>query len=221
MAFGTRADAGRCLGHRLGHRRGGDTVVVGVACGGVWVARAVAEVLAAPLDVVVAQRVVDPFLPSRTVGAVVDGVVATVDVPVPRGAGFSLERLPLATEALAADVERRARRIRGGRAPENLDGRTAVVVDDGVLTGMTARAACRAVRVRGAQRVVLAVPVASLDAMIGLQDVAEEIVCIHTPQWMPGGLSRWYREFPPVTDDDVAEVLRRHAATGGSAQATA
>jgi putative phosphoribosyl transferase len=210
MAFGTRSDAGRCLGHRLGHRRGGDAVVVGVTRGGVRVAQTVAAALAAPLDMVVAQRVVDPFL-SRTVGAVVDGVVTTLDVPDSRGAGFSLERLPLATEALVADIERRARWIRGGRAPEDLGGRTAVVVDDGVVTGMTARAACRAVRLRGAQRVVLAVPVASVDALCGLQDVAEEIVCIHTPQWMPGGLSRWYREFPPVTDDDVADVLHRYA----------
>jgi predicted phosphoribosyltransferase len=215
MAFGTRSDAGRCLGHRLGHRRGGDVVVVGVARGGVCVARAVAEALAVPLDLVVAQRVVDPFLPSRTVGAVVEGVVTTVDDDLSKSTGFSLARLPLATEALMADVERRARSLRGGRAPESLDGRTAVVVDDGVVTGMTARGACRAVRLRGAHRVVLAVPVASLDAMLGLQDAAEEIVCIHTPQWIPGGLARWYREFPRVTDDDVAKILRRHGETGG------
>jgi putative phosphoribosyl transferase len=210
MAFHDRPAAGRRLAHRLEHLRGCRVVVLALARGGAPVAFEVARALSVPMDIVVAQRIEDPFMSGLTVGAVAEGGVAVTDGPALRLAGIAAEDLAEIARGVQADVDRRARRMRAGRAPVALAGRTALLVDDGVATGATARAACRAVRARGPERLVLAVPVASADAMVGLEDEAEEIVCIDRPGWL-AGLSPWYDEFPVTTDAEVAAILR-HAA---------
>lgn len=104
----------------------------------------------------------------------------------------------------------RVQRLRGGRPRIPLAGRTALVVDDGIASGTTAEAACRAARILGAQRIVLGVPVAPTHAVTALGRVAEEIVCTETPVWMPA-ISQWYGDFSPTSDDEVAVLLERAA----------
>ena len=195
MAFQDRPDAGRRLAHRLEHLRGCRVVVLALARGGAPVAFEVARALSVPMDVVVAKRIEDPFMSGLTVGAVAEGGVAVTDAPALRLAGISAKDLAGIARGHQVDVDRRARRMRAGRAPVALLGRTALLIDDGVATGATARAACRAVRARGPERLVLAVPVASADAMVGLEDEAEEIVCIDRPGWL-AGLTRGTTNFP-------------------------
>ncbi|MEV4624235.1 phosphoribosyltransferase family protein [Asanoa sp. NPDC049573] len=207
MTFQDRVDAGRRLARRLSHLRGCDAVVLGVARGGVPVAFEVAGALDTPLDVVVTERVADPFLSGQTIGALAEGGVRVFDASALRRAGIAPDNLDALTKELGAGVDRRARAMRAGRAPLSLAGRTAVIVDDGVATAASARAAARAVRARGAGRVVLAVPVAAADVLVGLADEIEETVCVERCPWMTG-ISGWYRDFPSVTDREVAKIVR-------------
>ena len=208
MAFRDRADAGRRLANRLAHLRGCDAVVLGVACGGVPVALEVARALGMPLDVVVTERVQDPFMSGVTLGAVAEGGVSAFDNSALRRAGISPDDLVEITTGLGAEVDRRARAMRAGRAPVTCVRRTALLVDDGIATGASAWAAARVARARGAQRVVLAVPVAAADAVTSLENEIDECVYVDSPPWMPS-ISRWYRHYPPTTDEEVAGILRR------------
>ncbi|MFY1671446.1 phosphoribosyltransferase [Plantactinospora sp. WMMB334] len=205
MSFRDRAEAGRRLGQRLAQLRGGDAVVLGVARGGAAVAYEVARVLAVPLDVVVVQRLVDPFVSGLTLGAVAEGGVVATDRTAVDRAGIDADGLARMVDAVRREVAQRGRRMRAGRAPVPLARRTAVVVDDGVGTGMTARAACRSVRARHPDRIVLAVPLATIGTVVALAQEAEEVVSIGAPAWLPER-SRWYR-LPAPSDEEVAELL--------------
>jgi putative phosphoribosyl transferase len=208
MAFKDRADGGRRLAHRLTHLRGSDAVVLGMARSGATTAFEVASFLAMPLDIVVTERIEDPFLSGLTVGAVAENGITVVDATALRCAGIAAHDLAEITNGLLAEVDRRARAMRAGRAPLSLVGRTALLIDDGVATGLSARAAARVVRARGADRVVLAVPVADADAVVGLEDEIEETVCVESTSWVPA-IGRWYSRYPPTTDQEVAAILRR------------
>ncbi|MEV4536672.1 phosphoribosyltransferase family protein [Asanoa sp. NPDC049518] len=208
MAFEDRADAGRRLASRLTHLRGCDAVVLGVVRGGVPVAFEVARALGMPLDVVVTGRVRDPFGSCVTLGAVAEGGVAVFDDTALRCAGIAEGDLLDLTAGLDAEIDRRARAIRSGRAPVTCTRRTVLLVDDGMATGVSGRAAARVARARGAQRVVFAVPVAASDAVASLDGEIDETVYVDIVPWVPA-ISRWYRDYPPTTDDEVADILRR------------
>ncbi|SNT60926.1 putative phosphoribosyl transferase [Asanoa hainanensis] len=208
MAFRDRADAGRRLANRLDHLRGCDAVVLGVTRGGVPVALEVARALDLPLDVVVVERIQDPFVSAVTLGAVAEGGISVFDDSALSSAWISEGAFGALVAGLVAEVERRARAVRAGRASLMLARRTALLVDDGVATGATALAAVRTVRARGAQRVVLAVPVAEADAMASLDDEVDETVCVDRQPWVPS-IGRLYREYPPTTYEEVAEILHR------------
>lgn len=160
MLFTDRVDAGRKLAERLAPLAGEDVVVLGLPRGGLPVAAEVADALRAPLDVCLVRKLGVPFQPELGMGAVAEEGVLVLNDHVVRASGVSQAELREIEQREREVLEDRARRYRGDRPPLEIGGRTVVVVDDGIATGSTARAACRTVRNRGAARVVLAVPVA-------------------------------------------------------------
>ena len=206
MLYADRIDAGRRLADRLRRFRGPDVVVLGIPRGGVPVAAVVAEELDAPLDVLVVRKLGVPGHPELAMGAVGERGVRVVNDDVVRGVGVPAEDFVEADLRERAEVTDRARRFRGSADPTPLHGRTALVVDDGVATGATMAAGCEVARALGAARVVVAVPVASREALARLRRVADEVVCLGAPEPF-FGVGRWYRDFRPTQDDDVVALL--------------
>ena len=182
MLFADRIDAGHRLAERLGHLRDADPVVLALPRGGVPVAYQVAEALDAPLDVIVVRKLGVPFQPELGMGAIGEDGVRIVNPEVVRAARVTDDEIAAVERRERAELERRARRFRGDRPRVPLEGRTAIVVDDGIATGSTARAACQVARAHGAARVVLAVPVAPPGWTDRLGDDADDLVCIETPE---------------------------------------
>ena len=218
MPFVDRVDAGRRLAGRLRHLRDQDVVVLGLPRGGVPVAFEVAEALDAPLDVIVVRKLGVPFQPELGMGAIGEDGVRIVNHELVRLARVTAAQLAGVERRERAELERRARRFRGGRPRIALAGRTAVVVDDGIATGSTARAACEVARAQGASRVVLAVPVAPPGWTERLDDAADELVCLETPEPFLA-IGQWYGDFTQTADVDVVECLERHAARLAAATA--
>ncbi|MGV9266040.1 phosphoribosyltransferase family protein [Kitasatospora sp. NPDC003701] len=206
--FTDRTDAGRRLAALLGHLRGPGTVVVALPRGGVPVAAEVAAALGAPLDICVIRKLGVPRQPELGMGAIGEDGVRVLNDEVIRLAGVTPGQLAEVELRERAELERRARRYRGGRPPADLRGRTVVVVDDGIATGSTARAACRIVRARGAARVVLAVPVAPDDWTDRLAGVADELVCVGTPSPF-FAIGEFYGDFSQTGDEEVLRHLSR------------
>ncbi len=208
MVFIDRTDAGRRLGEALRHLRESAPVVLGLTRGGVPVAAEVARALEAPLDVIVVRKLGVPFQPELGMGAVGEDGVRVVNDEVVRDAGIKDDELALVESRERAEVERRAQRYRAGGARLDLAGRTAVVVDDGIATGSTAKAACKAARARGAARVVLAVPVAPPGWERRIGDDADEFVCLETPEWL-FAVGQFYADFPQTSDEEVLDCLEQ------------
>ncbi|MFG3052028.1 phosphoribosyltransferase family protein [Kitasatospora sp. NPDC048239] len=204
--FTDRTDAGRRLAARLEHLRGADTVVVALPRGGVPVAAEVAAALGAPLDICVIRKLGVPYQPELGMGAIGEDGVRVLNDHVLRIAGVTADQLARVEEQERAELDRRARRYRGDRPRADLRGCTVVVVDDGIATGSTARAACRIVRARGAARVVLAVPVAPPDWTDRLAEVADELVCVLTPSPFYA-IGEFYADFSQTGDDEVLRIL--------------
>jgi predicted phosphoribosyltransferase len=170
------------------------------------VAAVVAEALGAPLDVIVVRKLGVPSQPELGMGAVgEDGVIVRTE-PVIQAARVTPEQFDAVVVREREEVARRAERFRGSRAPVSLAGRTVIVVDDGIATGGTARAALEVVRVQGARRVVLAVPVAPPDTLRELESVADEVVCLHAPRWFQA-VGQHYTDFTQTSDADVIALL--------------
>ena len=205
VVFDDRAEAGRLLGRRLEHLRGEDVVVLGLPRGGVPVAFEVARELGAPLDVIVVRKVGVPWHPELAMGAVGEGGALVLNRALVERVGVSDREVLLAESRARAELEERVRRLRRGRDPLDLDGRTAVVVDDGIATGATAQVACEVARHLGARRVVMAAPVGPSDAQHEVVG-ADEVVLLETPEPFVA-VGRHYRDFAPTTDEEVAALL--------------
>ena len=208
MSFRDRTDAGQQLATRLGALRSTDVVVLGLPRGGVPVAAAVAAALGAPLDVVGVRKLGVPHRPELAMGAVGEGGVVVRADEVVRRAGVSPGEFAAVERREVAELGRRLAHLRALRPREPLTGRAAVVVDDGVATGSTARAACAVVRALGAVRVVLASPVVAPDAAAALATEVDEVAYVLAPQRF-GSVGRHYADFRQTTDDEVADLLRR------------
>jgi putative phosphoribosyl transferase len=216
MPFTDRADAGRRLAGCLQRFRDEDVVVLGLPRGGVPVAYEVAQRLGAPLDVIVVRKLGVPFQPELAMGAIGEGGVRIIDDDLVSRALVSDEELAAVEARERAELERRARRFRGGGPRTPLAERTVIVVDDGVATGSTARAACGAARAQGAARVVLAVPLGPPDSIAELRADADEVVCPETHRWLVA-IGQFYADFAQVSDEDVIGLLARAGAKSAAA----
>jgi putative phosphoribosyl transferase len=205
VVFADRVDAGRQLAERLGHLRGDDVVVLGLPRGGVPVAAEVAKALDAPLDVIVVRKLGVPFQPELAMGAIGEGGACVFDVDVLTHAGVSEDDIARVMERERAELEDRVARLRRGRGRLDLGGRVAVVVDDGVATGSTARVACSVARQLGAAKVIVAVPVGAARTLRDLKE-ADEVVCVATPSRF-AAVGHHYRDFSPTSDDEVVVAL--------------
>ncbi|MEH1012667.1 phosphoribosyltransferase family protein [Micromonospora sp. CPCC 206060] len=201
-----RAHAGETLAGLLSGLAGRpDVTVLGLVRGGVPVAEVIADRLQAPLDVLVVRKLGMPLAPEVAFGALgPGGVQVRNESPA---AQLPPEQVAEVVRTEQAELDRREQLYRAGRAPLDLDGRTAVIVDDGLATGATARAAVAVARQMGAQRVVVAVPVGSPEAYDMLAAEADEVVCPERPPGF-GAVSRYYDDFHEVSDREVTEVLR-------------
>ncbi len=215
MRFRDRVDAGRRLAARLGHLRFEHPVVVGLPRGGVPVAFEVARALGAPLDVILVRKLGVPSQPELAMGAIGEGGVRVLNDRVVRYARISDEQIARIEAAEAAELERRAGDLRGTRHPVPFAGRTVVIVDDGLATGSTARAAIQIAREKGAKRVVLAAPVAPPETIAALETEADEVVAIVVPDNFRG-VGQFYDDFSQTPDAEVVELLERARSADGS-----
>lgn len=211
MPFIDRADAGRRLAERLERFRGEDIVVLGLPRGGVPVAFEVARALDAPLDVIVVRKLGVPFQPELAMGAIGEDGARVLNTEIIQACQIASGELDGIEVAERAELDRRAGRFRHGRTRIPLRGRTALIVDDGVATGSTARAACQVARAQGAERVVLAVPVGAYSALATLREEADAVVCLETPSWFRA-VGEWYDDFRQTSDQQVVDLLERAAA---------
>ena len=207
--FDDRVDAGRQLAQRLETFRGQDVVVLGLPRGGVPVAYEVAKALRAPLDVLLARKLGVPFQPELAFGAIGEGgEVRVINYSVVQDARLNRDDIDAAESEQRAELQRRSDRFRGGRGRISLTGRIALIVDDGVATGATAKAACQVARAQGASRVVLAVPIGPDDIVARFAGYADEIVCLATPAFFYA-VGQGYRNFTQTSDDEVIALLDR------------
>jgi predicted phosphoribosyltransferase len=182
--------------------------------GGVPVAAEVATALHAPLDLILVRKIGVPFQPELAMGAMVDGspplIVRNDDVI--SAAGIDEDDFQAVCERELAEIERRRQRYLGDRKRVDVAGRTAIVVDDGIATGATTRAALRATRQRGPKQLVLAVPVAPTDSLVVMRQEADVVVCLEDYE-MFGAIGLYYADFSQISDEEVIDTLQRFPTT--------
>lgn len=214
MRFRDRREAGRLLARALAGRPRQRPLVLGIPRGGLVVADEVARALGAPLDVFGAAKVGAPFNPELALAAVAPGGVLVLNEDLAARLGVTARDVEDRARARAEELEARLRRLRRGRPPLPVAGRTAILVDDGIATGLTVAAAVAALRREGPARLVLAVPVCSPEAAADLRPQVDELVCLVSPRWFRA-VGEFYEDFGQVTDEEAAAVLDAAAAPAG------
>lgn len=206
--YDDRVDAGSQLARRLKYLSGQDVVVLGLPRGGVPVAFEVAKALRAPLDVLVVRKLGVPFQPELAFGAIGEDGVRVLNDSVVRETHLAGDDMDAVERQQRSELQRRAERFRRGRDRISLTGRVAVIVDDGIATGATAKAACRVARAHGASRVVLAVPIGPDDIAARFAGYADEVVCLESPAYF-FAVGQGYLNFTQTSDDEVVALLDR------------
>jgi predicted phosphoribosyltransferase len=206
MRFSDRTDAGRQLAAALEGLASTQPVIVALPRGGVPVAFEVASALGAQLEILAVRKLGAPGNPELGVGAVAEDGTGVIDSDSVKRLGMTEAELESTLARESRELLRRVERYRDGRAPVALGGRTVIVVDDGLATGLTDLAAVRAVRKRGASEIVVAVPVGSSEAVSMLAEEADRVVCLEVPPRL-FGVGMWYEDFSPVADEEVVALL--------------
>lgn len=207
MRFRDRRDAGRLLAKALSSWQGReDLLVLGIPRGGVVVAYEVAQALRAPLDVIVTHKLGAPSNPELAIGAVTSSGEVVLDSSLLWRLGVSEDYLRQETEAQRAEIARRLQVYQGGRPPSVIEGKTVIVVDDGVATGATTRATLRSLRAAAPKELILAIPVGPPDTVSALEEEADKVVCLYTPLlfWAVGA---FYGQFDQTDDEEVKRLL--------------
>src|SRR5438105_11868494 len=209
--FPNRAEAGRLLGVKLSKYAGQDDVIVlGLPRGGVPVAYEVAQALRVPLDVFIVRKLGVPGFEELAVGAIASGGVRVLNEEVANALPNRDEIIEAVTQRETAELERREREYRDGRPAPELRDKTVILIDDGLATGATMRAAVKALRQRGAAKIVVAVPVGPPDTCKEFEDVADEVVCASAPEYFQA-VGQYYEDFSQTSDEEVRQLLVRAA----------
>jgi putative phosphoribosyl transferase len=210
MAFRDRSDAGRRLAKALSKYKGRKPVILALPRGGVSVAAEVAAALRAPLDLILVRKVGVPVQPELAMGAVVDGTAPIIvrNEKVIELSGTSARAFEDACANELAEIERRRQLYIGERARAEIAGQVVIVIDDGIATGATTRAALQAIRKRNPKELVLAVPVAPPDTIEQLRREVDALICLEKPEIL-GAIGYFYRDFSQVSDREVVEILKR------------
>jgi putative phosphoribosyl transferase len=204
--FADRREAGRRLAALLAPLAEQRPTVLALPRGGVPIGFEVATALRAPLDVLVVRKLGVPTRRELAMGAIGEGGGMVADPYIVRQCDVTTAQFDDVVEREQRTVDEQIRRYRGDHAPAATSDRTAIIVDDGLATGATARAACQIARTREPRRVIVAVPVGPAETVAALSDVCDEVICVETP---PGfyAVGQWYRDFSQVSDEDVARLL--------------
>jgi putative phosphoribosyl transferase len=206
-AYADRQEAGERLAEHLREYAGrADAVVLGLPRGGVPVAAAVARVLKLPLDIFLVRKLGHPLNPEFAIGAIAEGGHRVLNEDFMRRTGVTAAHVEEVAAREAEEMRRRARAYRGDRSPPDLRGRTVILVDDGLATGATVRAAAEAARAQNPQEVVIAAPVGARDTCDALRDAADKVVCARTPEPFDA-VGLWYEDFSPTSDEEVIDWL--------------
>ncbi len=213
MMFRDRGDAGKQLAEKLQHLKNKKPIVLALPRGGVPVGFEVARALAAPLDVILVRKIGVPWQPELALGAVTDGEKPETFINKELAAALSISDDYVKEETVRQvdELERRRRIYCAGRAPVDIAGATAIVVDDGIATGATMRVALQAARKRDPARLVLATPVAAADTIEQLRPLADEAVCVELPIGL-GAIGFYYTDFHQMSDDEVTGILAQGGA---------
>ena len=209
-AFSNRREAGRELARLLPSARPSDDVVVlALPRGGVPVAFEIARALGAPLDVFLVRKLGTPGHPELAMGAIASGGIRVLNDEVVQALGIPPHLIDAVTEREQSELERRASAYQHGRPFPSLRNRTVVLVDDGLATGSTMKAAVQAVKQHEPARVIVAVPVGAPETCRALREIADEVICARTPAHF-SAIGEWYRDFAQTTDDEVTALLSAH-----------
>ena len=206
--FKDRTDAGRQLAALVTHLRDLDAIVLALPRGGLPVAYEIARELGAPLDILNVRKLGVPWQQELAMGAIATGGVRVVNDDVIEAAGITTAVLEEVTNLERLELNRREHAYRGGKPAPDLRGRTVILVDDGIATGATMRAAIRLIRAQYPARVVLAVPVAQASVADELWRQVDELVCVIRPRELYA-IAVWYDDFPQLSDEDVQSILAR------------
>jgi putative phosphoribosyl transferase len=215
MRYLDRREAGRVLAAELTPFAGEQPVIVALPRGGVPVAVEVARALEAPLEFLAVRKIGAPGNPELAVGAVAEDGTGVLDPSAAGMLGMTQELLDARLKQKSDELRRRVARYREGQPSTPLQGRMAIVIDDGMATGMTDLAAVRALRKRGAEPIIVAVPVGSSEAVAMLEDEADRVICVAVPRRLYG-VGMWYRDFAPVSDEEVLALLAEARASSAS-----
>lgn len=209
MAFRDRTEAGQQLAAKLGayaHRP--DVLVLALPRGGAPVAYEVARALGAPLDIMIVRKLGVPYEPELAMGAIATGGVRVLNTDIIGSLDIPADTVDAVTAEERRELERRERAYRGDRPPPIIRGRTVILVDDGIATGATVRAAVAALRQQQPARIVIAAPVAAAVTCDELRPLVDDLVCVLTPDAL-FGIGYWYDQFPQLSDDELRALLAR------------
>jgi putative phosphoribosyl transferase len=212
MSFRDRSEAGRRLARALAGYKAEKPVLLALPRGGVLVAAEVAAVLDAPLDLILVRKIGAPMQPELAIGAVVDGAQPIIvrNEDIIQLAGISETEFEAICTAELTEIERRRGRYLADRTHIEISGRVTIVIDDGIATGATTRAALRATRVRDPQKLVLAIPVAPANVLIEMRQEADDVICLEAYDRF-GAIGWFYEDFTQVADEQVIAALARSA----------
>jgi predicted phosphoribosyltransferase len=210
MPFKDRSEAGQKLALALAKYKDQQPVVLALPRGGLPVAAEVARTLKAPLDIILVRKIGVPFQPELAMGAVVDGgtPLTVRNEDVIRSTGVGEAEFMSICRAELAEIERRREHYLGRRARADIAGRTAIIIDDGIATGATTRAALRATRARNPKRLILATPVAPTETLQAMREETDEVVCLEDHEAF-GAIGFYYQNFRQISDDEVIEILAK------------